>query len=278
MFPDELIPLKIYSSNRKLIPINVKDKRKGSAIFLMSNNLGVSEDLMKLPYIVSDPYYSSYYLEKDLSFIIGENGRLLEKEEVIMNENYIRSKDDIYINFDEWQPKKGKNLLYVTGLSGSGKSTLAEEFETKYNAISFGLDWIINNRELTKRTRSDVQKNEPIGTLMIYDYFKKPENRGPDKLYGHEQLDFFNQHLEYLKKYIYDHPDTLFVIEGIQITDTIKPNKINVPMVIKNTSMIKSMYRNIRRDGPVPMNKNVNIIKMLKWYIHAEKELSKFKE
>lgn len=79
MFLDEIVPLKLYSPSNKIIPINEKNKRNGSAIFLLSNSLDESEKLIRLPYVKSYPYYNSYYLEKDISFVIGENGELIEK-------------------------------------------------------------------------------------------------------------------------------------------------------------------------------------------------------
>lgn len=51
----------------------------------------------------------------------------------IVNENYIISKNDLYINFDKFESGKS-NVLLVTGFSGSGKSTLASQLAKNINA------------------------------------------------------------------------------------------------------------------------------------------------
>ena len=48
----------------------------------------------------------------------------------IINENYIISKNDLYINFDKFESGKS-NVLLVTGFSGSGKSTLVSQLAKK---------------------------------------------------------------------------------------------------------------------------------------------------
>ena len=50
----------------------------------------------------------------------------------IVNENYIISKNDLYINFDKFESGKS-NILLVTGFSGSGKSILASQLAKNIN-------------------------------------------------------------------------------------------------------------------------------------------------
>lgn len=76
---EEMKPLKLYSSmNKLLVPINDEDKKKGSAIFLVSPNHESSMKTMQLPYLINRKYFESYYTEKDVSFIINKESGILE--------------------------------------------------------------------------------------------------------------------------------------------------------------------------------------------------------
>ena len=57
---DEMYPLRLYSSKLKAyIPFNPANKKKGSAITLLSNSLQNSIDMINLPYVYNPNYYVS---------------------------------------------------------------------------------------------------------------------------------------------------------------------------------------------------------------------------
>lgn len=83
IFLDELQPMKLYKKPFHL-PINEKDKRKGSVSFLLTPNYQSSIELMKNPLMINRKYYESYYIEKDITYFINQEGYL----EDISDESY----------------------------------------------------------------------------------------------------------------------------------------------------------------------------------------------
>lgn len=83
IFLDELKPMTLYKKPFHL-PINEKDKRKGSVSFLLTPNYESSIDLMKNPLMINRNYYNSYYIEKDITYFINQEGYL----EDISDESY----------------------------------------------------------------------------------------------------------------------------------------------------------------------------------------------
>lgn len=64
---DELKPLFLYSANKKVyVPINEKDRKKGSAILLLTPNMETSSQLMRLPYLVNPMIYRSFYIDRNV--------------------------------------------------------------------------------------------------------------------------------------------------------------------------------------------------------------------
>lgn len=64
---DELKPLFLYPASKKVyVPINEKDRKKGSAILLLTPNMEVSSQLMKLPYLVNPMIYKSFYIDRNV--------------------------------------------------------------------------------------------------------------------------------------------------------------------------------------------------------------------
>ena len=62
---DELKPLFLYPAKKGVyVPISQDDKRKGSAILLLTPNLETSSRLMKLPYLYNPKLFISFYILK----------------------------------------------------------------------------------------------------------------------------------------------------------------------------------------------------------------------
>lgn len=77
---NDLKPMRLYSSGRKVyLPFNEEDKKKGSAIFLMTPNIESSVKTMQMPYFINKKSYESYYLERDCSYIINHENHLVRE-------------------------------------------------------------------------------------------------------------------------------------------------------------------------------------------------------
>ena len=78
----DLKPMRLYSSGRKVyLPFNEENKKKGSAIFLMTPNVSSSVKTMQMPYFINKKLYESYYLERDCSFIINHENHLIRERD-----------------------------------------------------------------------------------------------------------------------------------------------------------------------------------------------------
>ena len=96
IYIDELKNLRIYK-RPFLLPIDIKNKRKGNSVMLLTPNIESSIRIMNHNLLINK-YYYSYYLEKDVSFYINKKNVL----EHYIDEDYIHdydySDEDLQIN------------------------------------------------------------------------------------------------------------------------------------------------------------------------------------
>ena len=71
------------------LPLNMKNKRKNSAIFLLSPDIKSSVKLMDHPLTISKGLFESYYVEKDINFVINESNHIEEDNSSVMLETYL---------------------------------------------------------------------------------------------------------------------------------------------------------------------------------------------
>ena len=80
IYLDDLKYMKLYKK-KFFLPINLKDRRKGSAIILLSPNRDISDWLMNYPLAINkNGIFSSYYMEKDIMYIINNESHIIKKE------------------------------------------------------------------------------------------------------------------------------------------------------------------------------------------------------
>lgn len=192
----------------------------------------------------------------------------------IISESYIFSKDDMYINYDKFESGKS-NVLLVTGLSGSGKSTLASK--TK------GAEWIELDIYETANCFTDDQLKQ-AGQVFV-DFF----NANPDRDAERKKRDYtitvedIRKFCKYAISWCNRHKEKKWVVDGVQIYsvmdyDDVKP----YPMIIKGTSMVKSIIGRFKRNGEGKINwKNElsnEFLNLIGWYKDEERILRNFKK
>lgn len=98
IFTDQMKNLKIYKKPL-FLPTLDTDKKKDSIIFLLTPNYNSSKKLMQHPLIINRLRYQSYYIERDLSYIISTKGleNIEENTNYVFNESY----SDLYHNLNE---------------------------------------------------------------------------------------------------------------------------------------------------------------------------------
>lgn len=189
-----------------------------------------------------------------------------------VTESIIISETDIWHNFDEWKPEKGKNILLVTGLSGGGKTTLSYELAYKHKAEVFQLDWC--------QHPGQMQDSPETPNYGLWQYVKSKQGKyfgkgiGVSKAWHQVVIDTFNCIREYANK----NPNKLFIVEGVQIPGHLHDyDGINdFPIVIKGTSLLVSLIRRFERDG-ISNALRTGGENILSWYMKAEKHMGWFR-
>lgn len=106
-FIEDLIPLRLYPASKKLfIPIDLKNKKKGSAIILLSPTSAESQVMANLPYVYNPNYFNSYYISRDVTAYIDDGKLEMEAEddtEEAVQESfyYTNGRDKIEMEFDK---------------------------------------------------------------------------------------------------------------------------------------------------------------------------------
>lgn len=162
------------------------------------------------------------------------------------------SDDDVYINYDKWKSGECTSLL-VTGLSGGGKSSLSKKLAEKFNAYYVEIDVISFKIGILKPQRANweyIQKNDKYLYKFLKEYNLPPTIMQQFKNYQDPKKSTI------IDKYIYwlcferDDLDTnRVVIEGGDVALSLTNIKelSNLPIIIKGTSLAKSLFRRINR-------------------------------
>ena len=66
-------------------PFNLKDKKHGSLIFLLTKGVNSSIDLIRNKFMINKKYFESYYVEKDITYYINHEGFLIDSEDMPYN-------------------------------------------------------------------------------------------------------------------------------------------------------------------------------------------------
>lgn len=103
---DELKHLFLYSANKKVyVPIDEKDKRKNSAILLLSPDMDTSLKMTRLPYIYNPNLFNAFYIDRNVSAYIAkmgeENINFDELEAENLSEAMINWNSKVKFKFDD---------------------------------------------------------------------------------------------------------------------------------------------------------------------------------
>ena len=104
---NELKHLFLYSAKQKVyVPIDEKDKRRNSAILLLTPNLEISNRLMTLPYLYNPDLFTSFYMDRNVSAYVDNMGinniEFDEKQEEAVSEAMVNAMaNSIKFKFDD---------------------------------------------------------------------------------------------------------------------------------------------------------------------------------
>lgn len=203
-------------------------------------------------------------------------------ESTTINESFIFSKDNLYINFDKFE-NGSSNICFVTGLSGSGKSTEAQKLAKKYNA-----EWI--ELDIFEHCGGFNEDNLKEAGMVFYDYLSSHkelwDRLSNHQVHGKELREEIIKFSKYMVKWCSSHKDTKYIIEGVQIYSLMEIDPLkSKPMVIINTSVLKSIARRLKRGWQNRKDEDSDwknmlseLPQMIAWYIDSEKCFNAFKK
>ena len=157
------------------------------------------------------------------------------------------------VNTDKFGTNRDDNVLFITGLSGSGKSTIAESFK-KDNRIHLDFYTEKGSREENERYQ-DKEFNQYLRNKGIE--FEKIPYLTPHSKEKWKLLDDVGDAIVDFSRYQYDKGKRV-VVEGVQLADqTMYPEKNffkDKPLIVLNTSSMKSLHQGLKRDGISPFD------------------------
>ena len=179
---------------------------------------------------------------------------LMEDDNSAIFENYLISKDDIYLNFDLWKKNTPHNILWVTGISGSGKSTISKDLAKKYNAEYIELDMFTNLLVKGNDTwLAGIDSGKYTPHDLIRKYYELNSNL---PVIGSWDVDdiMSNEH-DKLLVWLVDkikNTNKLYIIDGAQLFMNTSETCVKLikdePLIIKGTSALVSHIRRVKRD------------------------------
>lgn len=121
---------KLYSKPVYL-PSEAKNKKKGSVVFLMTPSYESSIKEMNLPYFLNNRRFESYYIEKDISFILSEGRRLIQNsDDIVLFENTMAKYRRITVNDKNELDKY--DISYDDTLSDSFVGEIFVDYNNEY--------------------------------------------------------------------------------------------------------------------------------------------------
>lgn len=194
-----------------------------------------------------------------------------------VEEGYVFSKDNLYINFEKFESGKS-NICLITGLSGSGKSTLGKQLANKYHAEYVELDTFYNIGTVSYEDLSGtIYKEYADENKKDYEWLvskKKSMNQIPN--------DLVIRMMQWVIRYCKKNKNKKYILEGVQIYSHGDAKVIkNEPLILINASMIKSIYQRHKREDSNNVNWKTQLKELpeiVRWYVDDEKQYNKFKK
>lgn len=252
---DELKHMFLYSSKKKVyVPIDEKDRKRGSAILLMSPDINTSSKMMTLPYIYNPNLFTSFYIDRNvMAYIdnIGDNKIEFDEQEAetISEAMFIGWSNNIKFKFDDSISVMDKHY--------------AEEVLNRNMASK--MSKLLGIGKLPKEivvfvhpTVKDLQNNVPESLMnlckgSVYSYSNGNEIHVLSKLVfdnykmGSTYNDYLKSELLFSLAYQYNEDLSYIVLKAIclvlsGICDWRKKNRVDVPSIksIDNFSILFS--------------------------------------
>ena len=169
------------------------------------------------------------------------------QEATILNPKYYINTKNHEFNIDKWQRSAGKNILWITGFSGSGKSTLSKKIESETdNCVAVNLDTFVMRNP---SNYAPMYKDKSQATRMEEEFFNYYADKGLPSFDETNERVRVTIALEWLEDYAKKHSNTLFIFEGVWVTDVSIGYLKTQPLIVMGTSVHTATTRNDYRKG-----------------------------
>ena len=188
----------------------------------------------RMPPALEELFYNNSFTE----------GTSMNDEATESLQSYVSHKNWEF-NMDKWKPVAGNNVLYVTGYSGSGKTTYAKSIaKNTPNAVYVDMDILVMHTEDKIKYGSDNDSSR-----LAKQFFKDHKGIIVDDMNGDDAARV-KYAMDWIEKYAYSHPSTLFIVDGIWLMYFCAPEYFRSrPIIVMGTSIAKSVKRRSLRDG-----------------------------
>ena len=260
---NELKPLFLYSAKRKVyVPIDEKDKRRNSAILLLTPTLESSNTLMTLPYLYNPNLFTSFYIDRNVYAYINnvgiENIDFDEEQEAELSEAMVYAMiNDTKFKFDSKTSYMDKK--WIEDENVFTKNTV------KYYARLLGISRIpdsisiIVHPTITSLITNGISFTKPYECYSYYNYktntihvlsktvYDANVMRGEYRTYLLSELLYtlirsFNPDIPYVMA-------TAIAYREAGLIDYISKNNNSISSEIGNIKFAKTVDTIIKRDG-----------------------------
>lgn len=197
-FLNELLPLRLYSNKKKVyMPINEKDRRHGSAIFLMSPSQEENEKMMHAPFLYSPRgLFRSYYIDRNVMAYIDSDAFKTQEEEfdeikeAALSEGMLHTKKSKVVvksgsTLDERMIKtfyNGDTINWAVGALGMKECPL-DVIEVCFHTSVEDLRKAAGGELVYSFTDED-----DVIHLLSYSFYKEDSMDGPYRYYARNEL------------------------------------------------------------------------------------------
>lgn len=271
LYLDDLKYMKLYKK-KFYAPINKKNKKKGSAILLLTPNYDASVALMNNSFMTNNLSFISYYIEKDITYTINHESKCLEiihtdSSQIALNEQSVyvestgvevitESTEECSIN--ELYCKLGDSMIFFNELYDETIFNEKAGYNDKYRKLLY-YDRIRNNRDVIQLYKK-VKEDNPWIKKTFIDYSKYKSLNAFIDLYYYNQTYLNNNnfnmiksiemYMEFIRRFIMDEriskagytKKTVFV----PVNYWSKQPETNITDYKKNLNPIAIFYKKLR--------------------------------
>lgn len=237
IFIDELNNMKLYK-RPFFLPLNNKNKRKGSAAILLTPNYESSRNLMNHK-LMTGKYYNGYYLDKDISLLIKDDKSLVKESSLLLEKKAFKDR------FNSAQSIKRSIILQSKkGIYKDNK--VKRDLDQTTDPLQTNPEPDTLRKARRENPEDDDLKKIDVPTLDIQ--IPEPALGGGSGKVAESCFLFNNEEVEITESYIRNNDTVIFLNEDLISDTSIK--KAIYSERLKNNRDVFTIYNQVKLDNP----------------------------